>query len=294
MAKPMLPRKVAMLTFPLYEAANRLGDHWLEKRDENGKIDDIRSDQQKWALNGVGWFIFNTNIDVFNPNDQLSNEFTEVSIKFVDSIFDVLTILPAMKSIPSKSYRDYVSAVRNMHSICSRIMKSRFEELEDLVKKGEEYLDEQRICVTEHMLIDSRITKSKALSQACDLLSAGVDTTSSTVGFLLHQISRHPDIQRDLLDETNRVCGHKEIPDFNDQHRMSLVRNCVKETMRIHAIIETASRNVENNIVLNGYQVHKNTSLFYMPMVAVKSFSGADFDKFDPYRWHDNKNQAEQ
>uniref|UniRef100_A0A1X7SQA0 Uncharacterized protein n=1 Tax=Amphimedon queenslandica TaxID=400682 RepID=A0A1X7SQA0_AMPQE len=68
-----------------------------------------------------------------------------------------------------------------MHAIGESMMKSRFKQLQKLAQEGE-VLDEERISLVEHLLIEEKLTKELALSQACDLLSAGVDTSSDTAG----------------------------------------------------------------------------------------------------------------
>ena len=294
MSKPILPRKVAMLSSSISDVANELGDYWLEKKDKDDIVHNITDDLQKWALKGVSWFIFNKDIGVFDPNDKEGDKFTKAAVNFVNKMSVVLQAPPLFKIFPTKPYKNYVDAVAEMHELGESMMKARFDELQDLVKKGEEYLDSNRISVMEYLLIDGQITKEEALSQACDLLAAGVDTTSVTATYLLHHIAQRPDIQQDLFDEINKVCGEKETIDFADLQKMSLVRNCVKETLRVHPVIGAMFRVIESDMVLNGYQVPKGTCIFYNFMDACKNESiYPNYQNFDPYRWNNKEQQSE-
>ena len=294
LSKPILPRKVAMLSSPLSDIANELGDYWLEKKDNDNTVHDITDDLQKWALKGVSWFIFNKDINVFDSNNEEGEKFTKAAANFVKNISLILEALPLYKVFPTKPYKNYVNAVRDMHKLGESMMKARFDELQDLVKKGEEFLDSNRISVMEYLLIDGQITKEEALSQACDLLAAGVDTTSVTATYLLHHIAQRPDIQQDLFDEINKVCGEKETIDFADLQKLSLVRNCVKETLRLHPVLIVSLRVIESDMVLNGYQVPKGTCILYNFGEAGKNESiYPNYQNFDPYRWNNKEQQNE-
>ena len=294
MSKPIIPRKVAMLSSSLSDVANEVGDYWLEKKDKDDIVHDIANDLQKWALKNVSWFIFNKDINVFDSNNEEGEKFTKAAVNFTNSLANVIQSLPVYKVFPTKPYKNYVNAVRDMHKLGESMMKARFDELQDLVKKGEEYFESNRISLIEHLLIDGQITKEEALSQACDLLADGVDTTSVTATYLLHHIAQRPDIQQDLFDEINKVCGEKETIDFADLQKMSLVRNCVKETLRVHPVIAVMLRVIESDMVIHGYQVPKGTCIFYNFGEAGKNESiYPNYQNFDPYRWNNKEQQSE-
>ena len=148
-----------------------------------------------------------------------------------------------------------------MHAIGEKMMKSRFEQLQKLAQEGE-VLNEERVSVVEHLLIEEKLTKAQALSQACDLLSTGVDTSSSAAAFLLYHIAKEPELQQALYNEVTSVCGLNGVPDFNDFQRMPLVRNCVKETLRLYPAAPII-RLAQADMVVHGYKVPKNTSIVF-------------------------------
>ncbi|XP_011404170.1 PREDICTED: ras-related GTP-binding protein A-like [Amphimedon queenslandica] len=92
----------------------------------------------------------------------------------------MLQALPLYKLYPTAPFKSFLKAVYDMHAIGESMMKSRFKQLQKLAQEGE-VLDEERISLVEHLLIEEKLTKEQALSQACDLLSAGVDTSSDTI-----------------------------------------------------------------------------------------------------------------
>lgn len=288
MNKPSTPRRVALFSSQLYDVANELGQHWIDKSDDTGLVDDIRNDLQKWALKGVTWFAFNKNLSVFGEFDEMSEEFNQASINFIENIPIILQALPLYNIYPTAPYKSYSNSVYNLHALGEKMLQSRYNEIEKLIEKGQE-IDGDRISVMEHLLIEGILTKEEALSQVCDLLAAGVDTTSSTALFLLHHIAKDPQLQQALFDEISSVCG-KKAPDFADLQKLSLVRNCVKEILRVYPPVMVLLRVAESDLVVHGYQIPKNTSiLFNLTMMGRDPKLYPNPTAFDPYRWNNKE-----
>ena len=293
MAKPITPRRVAMFSNQLYDAADQLGTHWLNNKGGDSFISDIRDDVQKWALKGVIWFTFNEDLSVFDECDQMAANFAKASINFINNGVQIIRALPLYKVYPTATFKNYKKAVIDLHALGEKMMKSRFDELQKLANEGE-VLSEERISVMEHLLIEGKLTKEQALSQACDLLAAGVDTTSSTATFLLHLVSKEPELQQAIYDEVTSVCGLNGVPDFNDLQKMPLVRNCVKETLRMYPPVPFFTRVAESDMVIHGYQVPKKTLfMFNIHDMSKDPEFYENPQKFDPYRWKGKKEQDE-
>ena len=84
--------------------------------------------------------------------------------------------------------------------------------------------------------------------------------TSSSASFLLYEIASHPEIQERLVEEITSVVGEKEHPSWDDLQKMTLLRNCVKETMRMYSPTGATGRTLERDAVLLGYHVPAGVS----------------------------------
>ena len=121
-------------------------------------------------------------------------------------------------------------------------------------------------------LVEGKLTEEEALAQSYDILATGIDNvrfnscthictnfiikqTASTAGFLLYELAKHPEIQDRLVQEISSVVGHKEHPSWEDLQKLSLLKNCFKETMRVYVPSDATSRILEENAVLDGYEV---------------------------------------
>ena len=63
------------------------------------------------------------------------------------------------------------------------------------------------------------------------------------------------------MQEISSVVGDKRHPSWDDLQRMSLARNCAKETMRMYSPTGGTSRILAQDAVLMGYQVPAGVSV---------------------------------
>ena len=138
-----------------------------------------------------------------------------------------------------------------------------------------------------------KLTEDEAFIQACDMLGAGVDSTTNTATFLLHELAKNAEIQDAVYKEIIEVVGPDKPPTAEQLQKLSLVRKCVKETLRLHPAFPLISREIVNDIVILGYHVPAGTTCVF------NFFSlGMDpryFDeptKFNPERWSHDSNET--
>lgn len=57
------------------------------------------------------------------------------------------------------------------------------------------------------------------------------------------------------MQEISSTVGDKEHPSWDDLQKMTLVRNCVKESMRMYVPVGGLSRTIDDSIELMDYQI---------------------------------------
>jgi cytochrome P450 len=77
---------------------------------------------------------------------------------------------------------------------------------------------------------------------------------------LLYEIARNPEIQERLVMEISSIVGEKEHPSWEDLQRMPLLRNCVKEVMRLYSPTGGLARILRQDAVLLGYHIPAGVS----------------------------------
>jgi len=126
------------------------------------------------------------------------------------------------------------------------------------------------------------------------ILFAGHDTTGHTMTWMIFELARHPDIQRELRQEVSAFFRSLEgrDPEYTDLKSLDLMDRCITETLRMWPAVpngtfrqlhfdETVKGPDGNPAVLpkgtlvniNNWARHRNRNLW-----------GADADTFNPYR----------
>eukprot|EP00746_Dinoflagellata_sp_MGD_P138910 gnl/MRDRNA2_/MRDRNA2_72466_c0_seq1.p1 gnl/MRDRNA2_/MRDRNA2_72466_c0~~gnl/MRDRNA2_/MRDRNA2_72466_c0_seq1.p1 ORF type:complete len:585 (-),score=96.94 gnl/MRDRNA2_/MRDRNA2_72466_c0_seq1:272-1825(-) len=118
-----------------------------------------------------------------------------------------------------------------------------------------------------------------------DLLSAAVDTTGSTLFWLLYDIARHPEQQDRLHRELNEAF---QGGDFNpDQETPLYLKACYRESQRYSPIGAGGSfRTAPSDIVLGGYMIPKGTHIMINGNAIQNDKRYVDRpEEFIPERW---------
>ena len=79
--------------------------------------------------------------------------------------------------------------------------------------------------------------------------------TSNTAMFLLYELAKHPEIQERMYQEIRSTVQDRKHPTWEDIQNMKLVRNSIKESMRLYLPVGVLPRILSEDAVLNGYQV---------------------------------------
>ena len=101
-----------------------------------------------------------------------------------------------------------------------------------------------------------------ALIYACTIHIINLQT-SNTAMFLLFELAKHPEIQERLYREIKLMVEEGKHPTWEDIQNMKLVRNCIKETMRLYLPAGLLPRVLMEDAVFNGYQVPAGVSTLY-------------------------------
>ena len=288
MIKQVVPRRLVHFTVPMCSVANELCDHIKEIRSSDGWVEDIWGHMQSWALKGATRVVFNEDIDAFSGKNPQATEFVEAALAFIRSLGEIGRALPLYKIYPTKAYKEYVENYSRIRRLGKKLLNNHYEKLLDDVK-ARNVDTENAVGILDQWLIEGKLTEEEAIVQACDMLGAGIDTTSNTGTFLLHELAKNPDIQDAVYKEIADIVGPHENPTSEQLQRLSLVRKCVKETLRLYPLIPLMSREVSTDTVILGYQIPAGTCcIFNQFMLSKDPRYFNDPLKFDPDRWsHD-------
>ena len=278
MSRQVLPIRIANYIPGLCKVSEDLCDHLAAQRDSNGWMNDVFDATGKWSLKGVSFVVFGKQIDVFSGKDAKGSNFVKASQNFNEAHTVISTALPLYKIFPTKRYKFYINSVKNMRRLGRDLLKHHYNDSGTLGETS-------TVSLLEQWLLEGKMTEEEAISQACDQIAAGVDTTSNTGTFMLHELAKHHDIQEEVRREILDVLGSVDQPTFDDLQKMKLVRACVRETLRLYPTTATI-RTAVSDFSLFGYHIPAGTAVavnFYTCGQDSKYFITPE--KFIPSRW---------
>lgn len=120
---------------------------------------------------------------------------------------------------------------------------------------------------------DEQLSDVEMRDQLITLLLAGHETTASALSWTLHELGRNPDIQARAL----------AAADSGDD---AFLEACLKESMRVHPIIDFVARTLQSDQVVGGHRLPKGTTVTPSIMLShSREASFADSHVFNPDRF---------
>ncbi|XP_043528320.1 cytochrome P450 302a1, mitochondrial [Frieseomelitta varia] len=124
------------------------------------------------------------------------------------------------------------------------------------------------------------------VGMACDMLLAGIDTTSYSTAFALYHLARHEDVQEKLRIEATQFLTNHEPITADVLRSASYTKAVIKESLRLNPISVGIGRILQTDTILNGYQVPKGTVVVTQNQIICRLpeyFNEPDL--FMPERW---------
>ncbi|KAB7505202.1 putative cytochrome P450 [Armadillidium nasatum] len=204
------------------------------------------NDLYKWSLESVSTVALNRRLGCLEPNlpeDSMQMQMIKCANNAVEAMNITEIRFPFWKLFATPSYKK----LRKNHDIFLRIADEIIRETEKnlLTKKASE--DDAEMTLMETFLKTEGLTRKDVVTMVLDMMFAGIDTTSHTVAFTLYMLAKNQDKQKKLQEEIDNVLGDgKETISEKHLSKLSYLKHCVKETLRIYPITFGVSRDLED------------------------------------------------
>ncbi|MFJ2830195.1 cytochrome P450 [Streptomyces sp. NPDC087263] len=117
------------------------------------------------------------------------------------------------------------------------------------------------------------------------LMMVGSETSSNTLSWACHLLSRHPDIQSAVQAETDRVLEGRPAQ-AEDLGELAYTRRVVTETLRLYPPTWILARRATTDVDLGPYRIPAGATVCYSPYAVHRDPSFySEPDRFDPDRW---------
>ncbi len=136
------------------------------------------------------------------------------------------------------------------------------------------------------------MTDRQLRDEVMTMLLAGHETTSLALSWTYYLLSQHPESERRITDEVDRVIGDRR-PTFADVDHLISMRRVLEESLRLYPPAWGFSRLALGEDEIGGYRVPKGSIVFLIPFVIHRRPKlWPDPKRFDPDRFAPERESA--
>eukprot|EP00005_Dracoamoeba_jomungandri_P005089 CAMPEP_0174258244 /NCGR_PEP_ID=MMETSP0439-20130205/7277_1 /TAXON_ID=0 /ORGANISM="Stereomyxa ramosa, Strain Chinc5" /LENGTH=446 /DNA_ID=CAMNT_0015341685 /DNA_START=46 /DNA_END=1383 /DNA_ORIENTATION=+ len=266
---------------------NNLKKLWsAEEEKKEGFIVDVVPLMQRLTLDVLGKTTFSFDFGTLAPAKDAPNyNYTTLYNDILSHIFSPLRIFfHFIDYLPTKANKQLFANMATFSKLLTDVVEARRKEKE----KG---ITTDRVPDLLDHVVHANLTDLQLRHNMNIFFLAGHDTTSTSLSMALNQLALNPDLQELAREEAMQVLGDKEFPDYEDQKKLVLINNIIKESLRMYPPVGllppriTASDTVIDGlhvpkgtlVTLGVYQIHHDPDYWQSPNL------------FNPYRFSHHK-----
>jgi len=130
------------------------------------------------------------------------------------------------------------------------------------------------------------LTEQEMLDEANTFMFEGHDTTSSGLMWTLYLIGKHPEVEKKVFEEVDRVLGDTEEPTWEQITQLHYLNQVIKESHRLLPPVPGVGRSLENDLYVSGYLIPAGTVITLSPLsIHCNPDVWEDPMRFDPERF---------
>ncbi|WP_330184295.1 cytochrome P450 [Nocardia sp. NBC_01503] len=185
-------------------------------------------------------------------------------------------------SVPTRKHRRLRRAIADMDAFVSGFITERAArppatgEAADLLTMLMHAVDE----------IDGRGMDIEQLHhEVLNICIGAYETTTNTLSWAFYLLARHPEVERRVHEEVDRVIGDR-IPEFADIPRLPYLRMVIDETLRIYSPAYQFMRRALADDEIGGYRIRKGSNILINSYLLHRHPEfWEDPERFDPERF---------
>jgi cytochrome P450 len=266
-------RRVNGYAAQVAEEAASLAAGW---RDEPGDgTVELVGAMHRFALHVVGRILFGTDVrQAFKVIERTLPALQEYSLK------RGFSPLKVPRTWPTPANRRAGRLQAELRALCDGIIADRRgrEDRDDLVT----------LLVHAENAEDGSLDADELREQVLIFLLAGHETTATALAFALHLLARHPEEQRRVRDEVDRVLGGPggRAPTADDMEALPCLTMVLKEAMRLYPSAPVIGRRSVAEAEVDGVRIPAGADLLVSPWVTQRHPDHwPDAERFDPSRF---------
>ncbi|XAR58613.1 hypothetical protein NMG60_11014084 [Bertholletia excelsa] len=248
---------------------------------KNKTVLDLQDILQRFAFDNICKIAFGHDPEYLSPSlpeEKFAVAFetaVKISSQRFGSIHPLVWKIKRLLNIGSE--KQLRSAVNEVREFAKQIVT----EKKDLSKKSTLELAD----LLSRFLSSGHSDEQFVVDIVISFILAGRDTTSAALIWFFWLVSRHPDVEDQILREINEK---SEATIYEEVKDMVYTHATLSETMRLYPPVPADGKEaMEDDILPDGTKVKKGTRVAYHPyaMGRMESLWGKDWAEFRPERW---------
>ncbi|XP_030378277.1 cytochrome P450 4d2 [Scaptodrosophila lebanonensis] len=232
------------------------------------------------------------------PYVKAVREVTDIMTKRFINVWQRVDLLHRLFKPDQAKRQD--GAIRTMHEFTENIIEQRRQtlvegktidqdtDIDDLGQK-------RRMALLDVLLqstVDGAPLSNYDIREEVDtFMFEGHDTTTSAISFCLYEISRHPHVQQQLVQEINELVGTENKDrglTLRDYGELNFLQCVIKESLRLHPPVPLIGRHFDEDVEIRGKRIPAGSNYtvgIYVLLRDPEYFE--DPDSFKPERFLD-------
>ncbi|OVA20301.1 Cytochrome P450 [Macleaya cordata] len=211
----------------------------------------------------------------------------------ITDVFPSLKLLHAISSMKPKLERIHWKADRILDDIINDHRENRTSTtVSKTANMGRHESEEDFVDVLlrlqESDTLESPITTDNLKAVILDIFTAGTDTSSTTIDWVMSELVKNPRVMEKVQAEVRQVFDRKELIDEMDIHKLDYLKLVIKETLRLHpAAPFLLPRECRERCEIDGYVIPMKTRVIVNAWAIGRDPKhwGNDAEKFEPERF---------
>jgi cytochrome P450 len=259
--------RIAHYTATMKTAVSTLCESW-----KPGEIREVNEDMQALAVTIVGEALFGAELG------RPAIEEARRSIPLIIKHGMIRALSPELVGrLLVRGNKRFDQAAARMRAVVGRL-------IDDWRADGQDRGDLLSMLLLARAEDGSAMTDEQVYDEVVTLLSAGIETSALALAWLFHELAQHPDVERRVHDELDRVLDGRPVT-FDDFARLTYVRQVITETLRSYPIWILMRRTLRET-ELGDTRIPPGTEVTISPhALHFDPRSFPDPHRFDPDRW---------
>ncbi|XP_049512242.1 LOW QUALITY PROTEIN: probable cytochrome P450 49a1 [Dermacentor silvarum] len=259
-------------------------------RDGTGEVADCHPLMRRWAFESGMLVCLDRRLGVLqDPLDPESD--AAVMMYSIQTVFEMLDTLvtgfPFYRYVTTPYWRTFV---RRADATTERM----FKVIQAAAEEAGQKHNKHNATILGYLQREGRLTTKEIFTFMMDFLVGAAESTSTAATFSLYCLAMNPDAQERARQEVVSVlCGAADGTLSEKYQKLSYVKACIREALRLHPIVPGVHRKLDHDVVMSGYIIPANTLMRTEPYVAGRleeNFTRAS--EFLPWRWLHSDEQA--